>query len=229
MKTMRAFAVLLLTGGTVACGQYTNRSSVLDGSGVVSSGGGYTHISACSQPGGIAVAMAGTLPLNAGTIVNQAGFLNAFSLRPNQLSVHGLPVEIDPDNDGDALSDVAEVTGSGFTPPAPSDLNNPDSDTDGFPDGAEALAGTNPNDDDSALRITSITAADGRQFLAWLARGNNERTYRVLVAPDVAKPFATVIFSNTVAGGAYPWYAVTNIVADASATNTLFYRIDVRP
>lgn len=222
-----AFALLLVTGSTVAFGQYTNRSSVLDGSGVVSSGGGYTHISASGQPGGISVAMAGTLPLNAGTIVNQAGLLNTFFVRPNLLSVRGVPVEADPDNDGDALSDVAEVTGSSFSPATPSDLNNPDSDTDGFPDGAEALAGTNPNDDDFALRITAITDVTGQRFVAWLARGNNERTYRVLTSPDLTTPFSTVIFSDTVAGGTYPWYAVTNVIADASATNKLFYRVAV--
>ena len=92
-------------------------------SGTRAAGGGYTNLSAAGQPGGIAVAMAGTLPLNTGTIVNQAGFLSMFSLRPNLLSVHGVPVEVDPDNDGDGLSDVAELTGSAFNPATSPDPN----------------------------------------------------------------------------------------------------------
>lgn len=227
MKTTMAFVVLLLAGCAVAFAQYTNKSSVLDGSGTLSSGGGYVNISASGQPGGISIAMAGTLPLNAGTVFNQAGFLNTFFLRPNLIGVHGLPVEADPDNDGDGLGDIAEIEGSSFTPPVPTDSNNPDSDGDNFPDGAEAIAGTNPNDDTSLLRITSITVNNGQRFVAWSAHGNHERTYRVLTSSDPGQPFSTAIFDGTVAGGTAPWYAVTNVIADASATNKLFYRVAV--
>ena len=229
MKTTLAFTVLWLAAGTAALAQYTNKSDVLDGSGTISSGGGYTNISASGQPGGISETMAGTLPLDAGTIVNQAGFLNTFCLRPNLLSVHGLPVETDPDNDGDALSDLAELTGSAYNPATCTDPNNPDSDADGSPDGAEALAGTNPNDVNSALRITSLTVTNGQRYVAWLARGNHARAYCVLASPDVGQPFSFVIFSNTVAGGVAPWYAVTNAIADAAATSNLFYRVEVTP
>ena len=229
MKTTISYVSLLLASVTAAFAQYTNKSDVLDGSGTISSGDGYTNISASGQPGGISQSMAGTLPLGAGTIVNQAGFLNTFFLLPNQLSVHGLPVEADPDNDGDGLSDMAEISGSAFDPVVPTDLNNPDSDGDGMPDGAEAIAGTNPNDEDALLRITSITATNGQRFVAWNARGNHERTYRLIAASEAGQPFSSVVFSNTVGGGIAPWYAVTNVVTDVSATNKLFYRVTVTP
>ncbi|MBA4387068.1 MAG: hypothetical protein C0404_03745 [Verrucomicrobia bacterium] len=227
MKAPAACVAIFIAGCLTASAQYTNRSSVLDGSGTVSSGGGYTNISASCQPGGISLALAGTLPVNPGTIVNQPGFVNAFVLRPNQLSIHGLPVEIDPDNDGDALSDLAELTGSSFSPAAPTDPNKADSDADGIADGAEALAGTNPGDDSSVLMITSIAVTNGQCVVAWNARGNNERTYRVLTATEPGKPFSTVIFSNSVAGGVAPWYVVTKSVVAAATTNSLFYRVDV--
>lgn len=227
MKATITFAILLFAGGISALAQFTNTSSVLDGAGTISSGGGYTNISAAGQPGGISVTMAGTLPLDSDTIVNQAGFLNTFFMRPGQRSVHGLPVEIDPDNDGDGLGDVVEVTGSAFNPATPTDPNNPDSDVDGLPDGSESIAGTDPSDGNSALRITSINVSNGQCYVSWFSRGNNERTYCIRIAGDPGQPFSTVIFSNSVAGGAAPWYDVTNTIVDASATNKLFYRVDV--
>ena len=121
---------------------------------------------------------------------------------------------------------MAEITGSAFDPATPTDPNNPSTAGDGVSDGAKALAGTNPDDPNASLRITAITNAAGQRFIAWLAHGHNERTYRLLAASDPRQPFATVIFSNTVAGGTYPWYVVTNVVADDSATNKLFYRVD---
>ena len=229
MKTKMIAAILLLACGTAAFAQCTNTSDVLDGSGVLSSGGGYTNISAAGQPGGISQTMAGTLPLNSGTIVNQAGFLNTFFLHPSQLSVHGLPVEMDPDNDGDALSDRAEITGSAFDPVTPSNPNNSSTAGDGVSDGAKAIAGTDPNDPNANLRITAITNAAGQRFIAWRSRGNHERTYRLLASPDPRQPFSIVLFSNTVAGGTAPWYVVTNVVADALATDKLYYCVTVGP
>ena len=67
----------------------------------------------------------------------------------------------------------------------------------------------------------------GTNILSVSKDSNHERTYRVLSTTGLRQPFSAVIFSNTVAGGAAPWYVVTNVVADASVTNKLFYRVDV--
>ena len=227
MKNIVCFVFLLLAGSSVVSAQYTNMSDVLDGSGVTSSGGGYTNISASGQPGGISQSMAGTLPLNSGTIVNQAGFLNTFLLHPNQLSVHGIPVEIDPDNDGDGLSDIQEITGSAFTPATPTDPNNPSTSGNGVSDSQAAAAGVNPLDPNAAFKIISVTNASGQVFVTWRAHGNSERKYVVNTTTNALQPYGTAIFSNYVAGGSYPWYVVTNTIPDSSVTNAHFFSISV--
>jgi hypothetical protein len=228
MKIALFGVVLFLAGSRAAFAQtYTNTSDVLDGSGVMSSGGGYTNISATGQPGGISTSVAGTLPLNAGTIVNQAGFLNTFFLRPNLLSVHGIPVEIDPDNDGDGLSDWQEITGSAFVPPTPTDPNDPSTAGDGVSDYNKAIAGTNPLGTNTDFRILAVTNSAGAVFVTWLASGNNSRTYVLRSATNALQAYATVIFSNTVAGGTSPWYAVTNTAADTAGSGPHFYSVTV--
>jgi len=56
-----------------------------------------------------------------------------------------------PDTDGDGLSDLAEITGTGIDPgtgmaTGTTDPNDDDSDNDGFTDKAEREHGSNPND-----------------------------------------------------------------------------------
>ena len=207
--------------------QFTNKSDVLDGSGITSSGGGYTNISASGQSGGISVSLAGGLPLNAGTIVNQAGFLNTFFLRPTLLSVHGIPVEIDPDNDGDGLSDVAEITGSSFSPATPTDPNKADTSGSGMTDGQKAIAGTNPLDTNADFRILAVTNSAGQSFVSWRANGDGLHTYVVSATTNALQAYATVIYSNTVAGGFPPWNVVTNTAPDAALPNARFYSVTV--
>lgn len=223
MKPTIPCAILLLASGAISFGQYANKSSVLDGSGAFSSGGTVTNISAAGQPGGIAVA-------SGGGYVNQAGFLNTFFLKPTlDTDGDGILDELDADNDNDGLADVLEIDGTGFAPGSPTLVNNADSDSDGASDGAEAVAGTDPNDSNAQLIITSIDNDAGVNLVAWVARGNNERTYLLRTTPDARQPYGHVIFSNTVAGGTFPWYVVTNVVGDAAASNALLYAVEVKP
>ena len=221
MKNLLLLALGLVA--TTASAQYTNRSSVLNGSGTRATGGGYTSISAGGQPGGIARSA------NA-THRNQAGFLNTFLLQAAaDADQDGIPDELEEDNDNDGLADTSELGGGAFVPGAPTLVNTADSDGDGVPDGQEAAAGTNPNDADALFALTAITNGAGLRYVAWTGRGNNERTYRVLATPDATQPYAEVIFSNTLAGGSAPWYAVTNLIAEAGTNSARYYAVEVKP
>lgn len=90
---MLAAGLSVALAGVVSA-QFTNRSSVLDGSGTIASGGVFTNLSAAGQPGGIAVS-------SGGSFVNQAGFLNTFFLKPGlDTDRDGIADEADLDNDG---------------------------------------------------------------------------------------------------------------------------------
>ena len=132
-----------------------------------------------------------------------------------------------PDNDGDGLGDTAEITGSSFNPATPTDPNNPDTCGSGMCDGEKAVAGVNPLDPNAEFCILALTNAAGARYLAWRAHGNNERTYVVYSTTNAMQPYSTVVFSNTVAGGSYPWYVTTNIVSDVASPNGKFYSVTV--
>jgi len=223
---MRTFAVALLVSVTAALSaqaQLAQPSSVLDGSGTRSSGGTYNHISAAGQPGGMSESSSGQL-------VNQAGFLHTFFLRPDlDTDGDGLPDEADSDNDGDTLADLTELTGSAFNPVTPTEVNVADTDSDGAADGAEAAAGTDPTDPSVALQFVAVSRNPTADVcaVAWLARGNHEKTYVLREHISLLLTNALVCFSNTVAGGAPPWYVVTNWVAVTTPTNAAFYRVSV--
>ena len=225
LATTLAFVVLLLAGGATALAQFTNKSSVLDGSGTRSSCGSFTNLSAAGQPGGIAGS-------EGGGYVNQSGFLNTFLLQPGlDTDRDGLADELDPDNDNDGLTDAMEISGSAFNPATPTLVNVADTDGDGQLDGWEAVAGTDPTDSNSLFEFVAIssTPAGRGVAVAWLARGNNQKTYVVRATADARQPYSTVVFSNTVAGGSAPWFAVTSSITNACTSNTQFYVVEVQP
>jgi hypothetical protein len=211
----------LVLGAGTAFAQYTNRSSVLDGSGGRSTGGVYTNLSAAGQPGGIAVT-------SGGPYVNQAGFLNTFFLRPGLDSDHdGLANEADPDNDNDGLADATENAGAAFSPTTVTDLNLPDSDGDGMSDLAESVAGTNPLDLNALLEIVRIQRSAGAE-VAWVARSN--KTYRVLYAAAPTQPVTNLLDTVTAtAFAAPPWYVLTNTISDSGAATTRVYAVQALP
>jgi hypothetical protein len=223
MKTTIALLSLLLAGVAGAFAQYTNKSSMLDGSGTLSSSGSFTNLSAAGQPGGIAGSTGSGW-------VNQAGFLNTFSRQPGlDTDGDGLADELDPDNDNDGLADAAEIGGFGFNPATPTLVNLADTDGDGQLDGWEAVAGTDPTDKHALLVFVAISNTPAGRSVAWLARGNNQKTYVVRATGDARLPYSAVVFSNTVAGGSAPWFAVTGALTHASSSNTQFYAVEVQP
>ena len=219
-----ALLVLAVGVSNVTAQTFTNSRTVLDGSGCWVSGGSDSNISAAGQPGGVLVSTNGNL-------VNLAGFLNAFVLRCGcDADCDGLPDELELDNDGDGLNDVAELTGSAFQPTAPTNPNDPDSDHDGFTDAEEAAAGTDPTGSNALLRITSVQKTGGSVIVGWLARSN--KTYRVKNDVTLAggSVLTSLVATVTADGpGPAPWYPTTHYYTDtnAPATNAFFYRIEV--
>jgi len=212
--------LVFVLGVGISQAQFTNKSSVLDGSGATSSGGTFTNISAAGQPGGIAVS-------SGGSFVNQAGFLNTFSLKPGlDTDGDGLADELDQDNDGDGLVDTTEIGGSGFSPTTPTGVNTADSDGDGATDGAESVAGTDPTNIDAILEIIRINQSGG-QDVGWIARGG--KTYVLLARTNLLAGSFAPIATNTAVGGIAPWFVTTNAIVDASNINAEFYAVEVLP
>lgn len=201
-----AAALMTVAVGTAPAQQYSQPSSVLDGSGVMSSGQGYTHVSACGQPGGIAMS-------SANEYVNYAGYLGTFSLRPGlDTDGDGLDNETDRDNDGDGLDDSVELGGTAFTPNRQTKPNDPDTDGDGSDDGDELAAGTDPTDETMSFHITSIdwNPVTTQAVIRWAARdGNRYRIYGVddlpTELPGVPVGFVSVLDPTAPP----PWYQTT--------------------
>ncbi|HNR93180.1 MAG TPA: hypothetical protein PKM67_02265 [Kiritimatiellia bacterium] len=222
IRMLFALAVLALISLNVM-GQYSQPSTCLDGAGDRSSGGAYSNISAVAQPGGTAVS-------SAGGMVNYAGFLGTFSLQPGlDTDADGLEDEVDSDNDNDALADLSEIEGSEFSPATASNPNLADSDDDGITDYGEAVAGTDPTDENAHLQIVSITENAGNKEIAYVAREG--KTYRIRAAGEDFSGGSAEMDTQTVgAWNADDWSVHTNVYTDTTApSNTLLYAIEPVP
>ncbi|HIE11628.1 MAG TPA: hypothetical protein EYP62_08440 [Kiritimatiellae bacterium] len=218
-----AWVLCLVTAGVVTGQDYSNTSSVVDGMGRSSAGGGYTNLSAGAQPSAIT-------EVHAGSMGNQQGFLNTFFFRSDlDTDADGLPDEADPDNDDDTLIDQVEIEGGAFDPVTPTDLNNYDTDGDGISDGGEAVAATDPSDPAAYLHIVDIYRTASNVHIFYLARGGtvSGKVYHVRAAGSGEDMPGEIVATNvTPAGGTAPWYVVTNEHIDTLADSNLFYGVE---
>ncbi len=217
-------AVGLATATRSSAQAYRNLSSVQDGSGLMSTntvnigGVNYRHVSAAGQPGGIFTNANGALN-------NNPGFLQAVDIKhPTQVDKYGNPFELTPDNDADGLSDTAEVTGSGFNPTTATDPNVEDSDADGYADGAEAAAGTDPNDTNANLRILSIRTVSGQREITYLAR--SAKNYTIHNSDGGYNYPTNSLGTDMEVGGSGSWEVRTNTYSDASTQTGRFYAVE---
>jgi hypothetical protein len=221
-------ALLLLSGPALAQ-TYRNLSSVHDGSGIMSTntvsigGKDYRHVSAAGQPGGIATNASGSLN-------NYAGFLQAVDIKhPNQdTDGDGVPDEISTDNDGDHLTDLAEVEGSGFSPATGTGVNKADTDGDGIDDGREQRAGTDPTDINANLEIVDIRKTASGKEITYIAR--SDKPYTIRGSDGSFQEPSSDLGTDTESGGAGAWMVRTNTFTDSSVnTNARYYAVEPMP
>lgn len=137
------------------------------------------------------------------------------------------------DSDGDWLSDFEEWTGldeTGTTIPGGVAALGPngflsdgvlvDSDYDGYTDGEEGLAGTNPTNNQDYLRVTLITATNNGNVVGWPSAAG--RNYD-LQASTALSGFTNIVADDVASGGTYT--RVTN----ADAGRATFYRVRLDP
>jgi hypothetical protein len=145
------------------------------------------------------------------TLAEFSGLSAVNPLHPEQLSASGLAREWDLDNDDDGLADALEVSGTAFDGYAVSDPNNPDSDGDGMPDGAEAEAGFDPLDAGHRPWIESVEQLpNGSYRFVWNGKGGGAVTRLAYSDHLEAGSFTNVILSTNIMAGTAPWYKITN-------------------
>ncbi|PYJ59276.1 MAG: hypothetical protein DME24_13385, partial [Verrucomicrobia bacterium] len=123
------------------------------------------------------------------------------------------------DTDGDGLPDAWELQ---YFPSIsdPSATPNADPDSDGFTNLQEYLAGTDPKDPNSSLKIDSVTITGSQTSLRFTAVAG--KTYTVLYRDDLSNG-AWLILKNVSAQAATGPIDVTD--SGAGASGTRFYRV----
>ena len=150
--------------------------------------------------------------------VNYSGFVGASFIQPGTVNANGIPIEADPDNDGDGLADADEVTGAAFEGHATTDPNKADTDGDGMRDDAEARGMYDPTDPGHLLRITAFETGNGTHTLTWIGRAGLNRIYHGSELLDGSP--TQLLHEATFSGGAPPWHKTTNNYTWSSNTDS---------
>jgi hypothetical protein len=155
-----------------------------------------------------------------------AGMLASFLLDPN-LDHDGdaVPDEDDWDDDDDGLRDADELTGSAFSPSAPSNPFERDSDGDGAADGQEAAAGTNPSNAMSAFRITDVRQEGTAFVITW--QGREGVSYDLAVADSPSFAGLNIATNIVATGGTGTWFVAEVSVTNVPVSARLFYRVGI--
>jgi hypothetical protein len=116
------------------------------------------------------------------------GFMDSFVMFPTiDADNDGIPDESAKDNDGDSLNDITEMEGTAFSPNTPTSTQRPDTDWDGVDDQIELIAGTDPVDPTSYLKINEINITNQDFVIIWKGRANID--YQVVL-------YTNIVFSN---------------------------------
>jgi T5SS/PEP-CTERM-associated repeat protein len=181
-----------------------------------------------------------TLDVRSGTLTISAGLLQANKIILTNPCAHyaysgGIilynTAVLNPnaDDDGDGIPNSYEIS-HGLNALNPGNANQ-DTDGDGLTDFEEFLAGTDPTNNLSALRITSIVRTGNNVRITWATAGG--RTNRVLVATPVPGGSFTNEFSNLSSFIIIPGSGDTsaNYTDTGGATNvpSRYYRVRVVP
>ncbi len=180
MKTARRTAVVfvLLMLGTSARGQtISNTTFCLPA--------GSETVSNAAFSGSVTIGCGCTaVQLSGANYYAYAGFHNTYTTRPDlDNDGDGHIDENDPDDDNDQLTDFEELAGTVFLPVTPTDPFRADSDGDCASDHHESIAGTNPKDADSLLRVTRMICDNNAVTIYWSAREG--KTYELLTSADI--------------------------------------------
>ncbi len=219
-RALIAGSLLIVFGACVSTAAPGQEMSVASGCGGLCSNSTVQTVMCAGQPGTTGVS-------GNSRYTHYAGFMGGAFIRPGVTNAAGVALEMDPDNDDDGLTDVAEVSGLAFDSHATTDPNAADTDGDGMDDASEAAGMYDPNDAGHRLAIIAFTNTAGNLGMTWIGKGGGT-VNTILWSWDLIDGE----FSNTLhsagypGGGPSPWYKATNThMWTESAVTSRYFRV----